>query len=294
MSKVEIFWDPKGFELDSIGANRFERASDGDTPYVSIAIRMLSIDTPELHYPGNAKPSNQNEKLAMLAEWMQEGRAPITDDLASILHPRLATGEAGMLQERQGKQAKDEFSRIVTERITKPNGKQRNIFLCAADEHFDQYGRLLAYIAPVYTPEEIDSMSRWERMTFNLQMIQEGWAASMPIYPSLPKHSDLVMLQEAGKIAFDEKRGIWAEPLMLTGYEFRMCVKLFEVTEKLTSGKTLSSAEKHGWISRYCVDMTTREIFYPEEYHKVAPYNRIFIWSDNVTEAVGRLNLIAG
>jgi endonuclease YncB( thermonuclease family) len=294
MSKVEIFWDPKGFELDSIGANRFERASDGDTPYVSIAIRMLSIDTPELHYPGNAKPSNQNEKLAMLAEWFQEGKAPITDDLAAILHPRLVTGEAGTLQERQGKQAKDEFSRIVTERITKPNGKQRNIFLCAADEHFDQYGRLLAYIAPVYTPEEIDSMSRWERMTFNLQMLHEGWAAPMPIYPSLPKHSDLVMLQEAGKLAFDEKRGIWAEPLMLTGYEFRMCVKLFEVTEKLTSGKTLSSAEKHGWISRYCVDMTTREIFYPEEYHKVAPYNRIFIWPDNVTEAVGRLNLIAG
>jgi len=294
MNKVEIFWDPKGFELDSIGANKFERASDGDTPYVSIAIRMLSIDTPELHYPGNAKPSNQDGKLARLAEWIQQGKAPISDDLAATLHPRLVTGSAGTLQENQGKQAKREFSRIVTERITRPNGKQRNIFLCAADEHFDQYGRLLAYVSPAYTPEEIENMSRWERMTFNLQMVQEGWAASLPIYPSLPKHSDLVMLQKAGQLAFDERRGIWGDPLTLAGYEFRMCVKLFEVTEKLISEKSVSSAERHGWISRYCVDMTTREIFYPEEYYRVAPYNRIFIWPKDVTEAVGRLNLIAG
>lgn len=38
--------------------------------------------------------------------------------------------------------------------------------------------------------------------------------------------------------------------------------------------------------------MTTREIFDPQNYHKVAPYNRIFIWPKDVAEAVGRMNLL--
>jgi hypothetical protein len=56
--------------------------------------------------------------------------------------------------------------------------------------------------------------------------------------------------------------------------------------------KKLSSRERSGWITRYCVDMTTREIFYPQNYHKVAQYNRIFVWPDDVAEAVGRMNLL--
>jgi hypothetical protein len=38
--------------------------------------------------------------------------------------------------------------------------------------------------------------------------------------------------------------------------------------------------------------MTTREIHYPQAYFKVKPYDRIFLWSKDVTEAVGRLNLL--
>ena len=79
---------------------------------------------------------------------------------------------------------------------------------------------------------------------------------------------------------------------MLTGYEFRMCVKLYDVTKKLVAGKKLSTKERSGWISRYCVDITTREILYPQNYHKVSPYNRIFIWPEDVAEAVGRMNLL--
>ena len=62
MSKLKIFWDPKGFELDTLGKKKYLKATDGDTPYVSTPIRMLSIDTPEVHYPGNQKPSKQDEK----------------------------------------------------------------------------------------------------------------------------------------------------------------------------------------------------------------------------------------
>ena len=45
MSQVKIFWDPRGFELDELGTKKYLDATDGDTPYVSISIRMLSIDT---------------------------------------------------------------------------------------------------------------------------------------------------------------------------------------------------------------------------------------------------------
>ena len=77
-------------------------------------------------------------------------------------------------------------------------------------------------------------MSRKERATFNLLMADSGWAAAFPIYPSIPSYLDLMLLRECGKDALEKKRGAWAEPLTLTGYEFRMCVKLFQVTDKLT------------------------------------------------------------
>lgn len=293
MSKVKIFWDPNGFELDSLGTKEYLRATDGDTPYVSMSIRMLSIDTPEVHYPGNQKPSKQDEKLAQLADWIQEGKAPIDSGLAEhLLYPKLATGTAGTLQEEQGESATVKFEELLDEKLTRPSGRKRSVYLRAADEHFDSYGRLLAYIAPSYNAEERSSMSRRERATFNLLMVESGWAASFPIYPSIPGYDDLVMLWEAAKDAYEQKRGAWANPMMLTGYEFRMCVKLYGVTEKLVEGKKLSSKERSRWITRFCVDMTTREIFHPQDYYRVAPYNRIFVWPKDVAKAVGTMNLL--
>ena len=198
MSQVKIFWDPKGFELDSLGKKGYLRATDGDTPYVSVPIRMLSIDTPEMHYPGNQKPSKHDSKLEQLADWIDNGKAPITSGLAEHLSQKLATGEAGTLQERQGK-----------------------------DAH-------------------------------------------------------------------DNKRGVWQDKMTLTGYEFRMCVKLYDVTKKLVGGKKLSSSKRYGWITRYCADMTTGKIFYPQDYFRIAPYNRIFMWPEDVSEAVGKMNLSPG
>lgn len=292
MEKVGIFWDPKGLELDTLGKKQYLRATDGDTPYVSMSIRMLSIDTPELHYPGRTKPSKHDINLAQLAEWMHQGLAPINEDLSTLLQPKLSTGKAGTLQEKQGKKATEVFRNLIEENLNKPNStRKRNVYLRAADEPFDQYGRLLVYLAPNYNAEERAGKSEKDRPTFNLLMVREGWAATLPIYPSLPKHSDLVMLQEAGKDALEQKRGAWADPLTLTGYEFRMCIKLYEVTRKIVQGKKLSNREKYSWISRFCMDMTTREIYYPQAYFKVKPYNRIFIWPEDITEAVGRLNL---
>lgn len=292
MGQVKIFWDPIGVSVDTIGRKRFIRITDGDTPYIQMSIRMLNIDTPELHYPSNSNPSRQDAPLKQLATWIGEGKAPINDDLGNFLAPKIATGDAGTRQKQQGEQARNEFQKLLDEKLDRGGSTKRPLFIRAADEHFDQYGRLLAFIAPNYTQAERESMTRRERATFNLLMIESGWASTFPIYPSIPSHPDLELLQRVAKDAYDNGRGAWADANVLTGYEFRMCVKLHGITKKIVNGRKLTRAEKYGWISRYCVDMTTREIFYPQDYFKVKPYNRIFVWPEDIVEAVARMNLV--
>jgi endonuclease YncB( thermonuclease family) len=294
MEKICIFWDPTGQNLDSLGAKECLRVTDGDTPVISMSIRMLSIDTPEVHYPGNTNPSKQDAKFKELAVWINKGTAPINDGLAEYLCPKLATGKAGSLQEEQGIQAKDAFNSLIEEKLKLPKGKKRQIFLRSSNEHFDSYGRLLAYLSPKYSTDEIVKLSRAQRATFNLLMIENGWASPFPIFPSLPQYLDLIMLRDSSKNAWDKKLGIWGNKNTLTGYEFRMCVKLYAMTKKLVDGKKLSSKEKFSWIERYCADMITREIFYPQDYWKVNVYNRIFIWPKDVNEATGKMNLVPG
>jgi len=292
MSEVKIFWDPRGFELDSLGKKKYLRATDGDTPYISVPIRMLSIDTPEIHYPGTKKPSKSDDDLMQLAEWIDAGYAPVGDGLGAHLYPRLATGTAGTHHEEQGGAATTAFEELLTERLTKPNGRKRSVYIRAADQHFDQYGRLLAYMAPSYSKKERETLSREELVSFNLLMVKSGWAATFIIFPSIPAYLDLVDFQEAAKTAYESRIGAWADPLALTGYEFRMCIRLFGITKKLVAGKKLAGSEKYGYVSRFCADMTTREIFYPGSYYRVSPYNRLFVWAEDVGDAAAKLNLL--
>jgi endonuclease YncB( thermonuclease family) len=292
MPEVKIFWDPQGLAIDSLGTKEFLRATDGDTPYISLSVRMLSIDAPEVHYPGRSRPSNSDEDLAKLAEWIYQGKAPIDDKLAAFLYPRLVTGQAGTLQEHQGKQAAAMFEDLLEKRLSREGGTTRSLYVSTADQPFDQYGRLLAYIAPSFSREELDKLSVWERASFNLLMVRSGWAATFIIYPSLPSFRDLVLFRDAAKEAYMSGVGAWADPNLLTGYEFRMAVKLYKVTKRLVDGDSLSSSERKSWIERYCVDMTTQQIYYPERYYQVAPYDRLFIWPKDVAQAVAYLNLL--
>lgn len=291
MAKVRIFWDPSGFELNALGDNRLVRASDGDTPVIEMSIRMLSIETSETF--GN--PSGKDGDLRQLGEWIRDGVAPMDAGLAAHLVPRLLTGAAGTLHEGHGKEATRTFNDLLEAKLTRDNGRKRNLFLRTANEPFDENGRLLAYVAPEYSAEERERMTPAQRATFNLLMVESGWAASFPIYPSLPKYTDLVLLHDAAEAAYDGRTGMWVDrDTLLIGYEYRMCVRLHDITAKLQAGEKLTSAERHGWISRYCADMTTREIYAPQEYYKVEPHDRVFIWAKDVSEAVGKMNLTAG
>ncbi len=41
-----------------------------------------------------------------------------------------------------------------------------------------------------------------------------------------------MLLQVVAKDACEDQKGAWADPEMLTGYEFRMCVRLYDITKK--------------------------------------------------------------
>lgn len=290
--KVNIIWDPAGMNLDTLGTKKFLRIADGDTPYVEMSIRMLSIDTPEKQY--GKKSSAYNEAFTELFDWIKEGKMPINEDLSLYLLNKLDTKKAGSLQEQQALQATEYFSELLVTKLTRPNGTVRSLFLRTSDAPFDQYGRLLAYIAPQYSEDERRTLSYKEQATFNLLMVESGWAAPFLIYPSLPKYHDLKLFRSCAKEAVFNGRGIWSNQKTLTGYEFRMCVKLYNLGKELTAGKKLSCKERTNWIERYCCDMTTREVFEPQSYFKVKPYDRIFIWSQDIKKAIAEINLTPG
>ena len=291
MAPLKIFWQPNGTTFNSIGSKRYVRHSDGDTPTISTAIRMLSIDTAELHYPENSRPSKHDAKLAELAGWLQGGQAPAAPDLAAYLAPRLAGGDAGTRQEQQGNQASDAFQSLLDSRLKREDGTMRPLFVRTADRPFDDYGRLLAYLAPQYSPAELRSKGVEDRATFNLLMVESGWAAPFLIYPSLPSQPDLKLFHQAADTAVTEGRGIWSDPVVLAGYEFRMAYQLWDVTAKLVRGEDVAGSERSGWITRWCADMTTGLLYEPQAYFRVRPQDRLFIWPQDVREAVASLNL---
>jgi len=94
------------------------------------------------------------------------------------------------------------------------------------------------------------------------------------------------------EVQFTSNLGAWADQNLLAGYEFRMCSKLYEVTNKPINGKKLSIKEKSGWVERYCADISTLEDYRPQEYYKIKPYDRLFIWLKDLNEAVEKLNLV--
>jgi endonuclease YncB( thermonuclease family) len=289
MAELKIFWQPAGSELDHIGTKKLLDFTDGDTPNIRVPIRMLSIDTPETY----KNPRVQDEKFNKLVDWLHQGIAPINQDLSDYLSPRLATGDAGTRQEDQGNAAKTFIDDLARRRLNdRPGAGPRNLFVRVADRPFEKRGRLLAYVAPSYSREERDRMTRRERSTFNLDMVAAGWAASFVLYPNIPNELDLPILHSAAREAVQGGKGAWADPNVLTGYEFRMLDRLFEVTEDIANGREVTGHRRSGWVTRYCADMTTGTLYQPQDYFKAAPENRLFIWPEDTRQAVADLNLV--
>jgi endonuclease YncB( thermonuclease family) len=288
---VQIFWSPAGSTMPSLGARALVDVTDGDTPNIRMPIRMLSVDTPEVTAVSQARASAIDEEFVQLAEWIRQRKAPITAALAKFLLPKLETGSAGSLQLRQGLAASEFAKQNIDTRLTRPNGRRRSLFIRTAEAPLDNNNRLLAYVAPNYSARELREIPRHQRPTFNLDLVTAGWAAPFVIYPSIPGASDLPLLIDAAAHARTAGAGIWADEATLLAYEYRAMEKLYRITRKQVNNETLNTGQVYSWRERYCVDMRTRMLHGPEDYFGVDPEYRLWIWPQDLNEAVGRLNL---
>jgi len=87
---VQVLWSPAGTSMPSLGDRALVDVTDGDTPNIRMPIRMLSVDTPEVTAKTPVGAATVDDKFAQLAEWIHQGKAPISAGLAAYLHPRPA------------------------------------------------------------------------------------------------------------------------------------------------------------------------------------------------------------
>lgn len=266
-------------EARTLDAYKLTRITDGDTPFVEMPIRMLSIDTPEIHYPGTTKPSAHDAALAKLGRDIRAGKYPkLPSRLARHLAHRLDEA-AGTRQLRQGQRSMAEYQRMLAERMATRSGRgERRLFARSSDQIFEGHGRLLAYVSPMYSAEERGGMSLHDRRTFNLQLVEEGWAAPFLLYPALPKEADLTLFRRAAQLARTERRGHYRDAKTLTGYEFRFAVKLLRGEAELPE--------------RSCADLESGKLYRPEQYLAVKPENRMFVWPADLKRARELLGLV--
>ena len=263
------------------------QTSDGDTPIIEQPIRMVSCDTPEkAQYAG--QPNISQPKLDKCKQRLENDFYElIPQELRGYLIERL-TADAADKHIRAGKEATKIFENLLDERLTKPSGSKRRTAIIPTGEIIDPYGRLLAYITPWFEGNLNDPLPPIDdprRRTFNLDMIENGWAAFFPIYPSLPQNKDLNKALKAAEDAWDNEKGIWNKngKNVLLGYEYRMCIKLGTA---LTPEKGMKDA-----FQRICVDLRTLQIVGKYGFYNVPPCYRLWIWDKDIERAKVDLQL---
>lgn len=257
------------------------KTSDGDTPIIEQPIRMVSCDTPEkAHYAG--KPEISQPKLDRCKQRLENGfYDTLPQELRDYLIERI-TNDAADKHISAGMDATMIFEGLLEQRLTKPSGSKRKTAVIPTGEIIDTYGRLLAYIAPWFDGGPNDPLPPIDdprRRTFNLDMIENGWAAFFPIYPSLPQNKDMNLAIAAAESAWNNKKGIWNKygDKVLVGYEYRMCIKLSSAD---TSEKGIKDA-----FQRICIDLRTLNIVGKYGFHDIPPCYRLWIWEEDIEQA---------
>ena len=274
--KFPISYDPEKLALGD--APKFVSATDGDTPTIQLPIRMLGVDAPELHYAG-ATQINPGKFDKDLEKFLTGKGKQLDAGLRAYLKPRLKA-KPSTRHIVAGKAAHDHFQSIVAARLDRGKNKitgkplvPRHLFTMISEQVFDKYGRLLAYVAPSYTKDERDKIPESKRPTFNLQMVQEGHAISLLIFPNVPKAADLARIRDAVKSARQHKRGFWKDKTpLLHAYEYRWIVD------------TLSG--KRNGPDRYCGDFVTGKLYKPQQYYLVPEENRLWFYDTDIGEAL--------
>jgi len=252
--------------------------SDGDTPLIQQPVRMVSCDTPEkAGYAGGEALAQR--KLDTARERLEGGfYDALPEGLRRHLVARLGP-DAARRHQQAGQLAGEAFGRLLTERLVRPDGQRRPLAVVPTGDLIDRYGRLLAYFAPHFSKKELPPRGDPARRTFNLDMIDNGWAAFFPVYPALPRNDDLQLAVDAAAAAWNGRRGAWRAfgRSLLLGYEYRMAIKL---ATEATPAKGIAAAFQRG-----CVDLRTRRDVGAFGWWKVPPPYRLWYWLADLPRA---------
>ena len=265
------------------------RSNDADTIVIAEQpLRLVSCDTPEkAQYAG--KPEKSQPKLDRCKERLSNG---FYDDLPTGLRSYLSnkiTNDAAKKHIDAGMDAIEVFERMLSERLTLPDGNKRKIAVMPTGELIDIHGRILAYVSPWYQnngEDPLPPVGDPRRNTLNLDMISNGWAAFFPIYPSLPSNRDMDITIKAADDAWTAKKGAWEKygKDLLLGYEFRMCIKLSK--ENTSASKCIADA-----FERICVDLRDLSIVGKFDFFNIPPSHRLWIWEKDLEQAKQDLNI---
>ena len=263
------------------------RTSDGDTPVIDQPVRMVSCDTPEKAAYAGA-PEKSQPKLDTCRERFETGfYDELPKGLTDYLTKKL-TSDAAERHITAGNRATEIFDNLLSTRLVKDDGSRRKVATIPTGEVVDRYGRLLAYLAPWYSGSKKDPVPPKDdprRQTFNLDMVETGWASFFPVYPSLPENDDFNRAIQAASGAWAKKHGAWKEfgANLLLAYEFRMCIKLGTARTK--------KAGMNAAFQRVCVDLRNLKVMGKFNFHKVPPCYRMWIWEGDLAQAKMDLGL---
>ena len=176
---------------------------------------MLGIDAPELHYQG-ASSTTPNKYDVPFSTFLSDAGKDLDAGLKQHLSKKFINNACSR-HIAAGQASFDHFQALAQKRLARKgkNGKPltpRRIFAMVAEEVFDRHGRMLAYMNGAYEKKERETIPENKRPTFNLQMLQEGQAVSLLIYPNIPKPADLELVHTAVNKARTTNKGFWKGP----------------------------------------------------------------------------------
>jgi endonuclease YncB( thermonuclease family) len=264
---------------------------DGDTIKIEQPIRMVSCDTPEKEKPFG-KAETAQPKLDRAKKHLEDGVfEQLPKGLVKYLTGRI-TKDAAKKHINAGKDASAHFEKVKDGSLNLPGGKRRKVGVLPSGEVIDRNGRMLAYIM-CYLEKPLPPKEDPLRKTYNLIMVEDGWAVFFPIWPSLPKDpADFSKIYAGAKKAWNTQKGMWKKygKNLLLPYEYRMLMKLsVEISAEKTAKEIMDGA-----FQRLCVDLRTMKLVGKYDFYKVAPCHRFWIWEADWKKNKAQIKSILG
>ncbi len=271
---------------------------DGDTLAMKSEIRLVGIDTPETKF--SLKETAKFDNLIILSNpKIKSFLRRVSPALRDYLKPKIENndGNVGTNQLKCGKQATAAFTSIVT-KIMHHNAT--NLILMTSVEVTDRYGRLIGYVnrkKAKKTGEVLAESLSFEK-SFNLRMLETGYAFMYLIYPNLvvekEEESRNISITDAAASAAESRIPDIEKPLIkaivknfkkavssgkglfplkdasksdvfLDPFEFRYLARIFDAWSSNSKGP-----------DRLCADMVSGKLYPADKYFEVPKENRLF------------------